>query len=265
MITIAIPSLGLRPEYLSQTICSVRSQSVPCKLVVATTSEHVERFVGLDIDDVVLCDRPGIGAAVNAAWSAHPSELVGWIGDDDLLLPESLARAAAYLQNHSASAVFGNCVVIDELGDILRVMRPTRFALQMARVGPNVVPQPGALFRFSMVERVGLLDEKLRYSMDLDLWLKLLPLGVGYIPRTLAAFRHHPGSLTVLKSDPLAETREVQHRHLGRIGRKLHVHGYRLSIFAGKVIGKYFAGLAYLPTEPNTERALTAHRAEGRI
>jgi len=72
----------------------------------------------------------------------------------------------------------------------------------------NFVPLPGAVFRRADAVAVGGLDEKLWYTADWDLWLKLAARGpTRYLPRPLAAFRLHPESQTVRRSGGIADFR----------------------------------------------------------
>jgi GT2 family glycosyltransferase len=89
------------------------------------------------------------------------------------------------------------------------------------------------------VRQVGLLDESLRYAMDLDLFLRLQDAGpVRYLPEALATFRWHPASTTVASSAASeAEARAVRARTwTGR--RSLGRAGEPLAMLAGRVLHK---------------------------
>jgi hypothetical protein len=65
------------------------------------------------------------------------------------------------------------------------------------------------------LKRAGGLDEKLKYTMDLDLLLSLSTLG-SFIKthRVIAAFCWHPASLTIAnRKASLLEAQVVQRRH----------------------------------------------------
>ena len=56
--------------------------------------------------------------------------------------------------------------------------------------GPQLLPQPGSLFDRAVFERVGGLDESLKWAFDLDLFLKLRGCGrVEFVDAPLAEFR----------------------------------------------------------------------------
>ena len=144
-------------------------------------------------------------------------EYANWIGDDDLLEPGSLASAAAALDRDPGAVVaFGYCHYIDDQGRRLFTSRAGRCAPWLMTWGPDLVPQPGALFRTTALREVGPVDASLNYAMDLDLLLRLRRLGRFVNTRkVLASFRWHATSATVANRTPsLAESELVKRRHL---------------------------------------------------
>jgi glycosyltransferase involved in cell wall biosynthesis len=74
----------------------------------------------------------------------------------------------------------------------------TAVARRIVRDGGNPVGEPGSvLFRREHFDAVGGFDGRLRFPMDLDLWLRLLDHGDFHgTADSLAAFRVRPGSLS---------------------------------------------------------------------
>lgn len=214
-----VPTLGRRVDYIAQTLDSLQTQDYDVTVVVvapAAASEAVDaaRERGLAF---VPERSPGLSAAINEGFRRHGErhEFWAWLGDDDTLVPGSTAVAVEHLRRHPrASMVYGRCAYVDEAGRRLHEVRPSPLAARLMRWGPNLVPQPGSVARAAAVRRAGLLDETLRFAMDLDLFLRLQDEGpVLYVPRVLATFRWHVGSTTVgdqLASD--AEARRVRER-----------------------------------------------------
>ena len=198
-----VPTLGRRPEYLVEALSSLAAQEHPVTVAVvapadaddarSAAAEHGARFLAQT--------STGMSAAINEGWRAFGGahEFWAWLGDDDALVPGSAAAAASYLSRRPrASMVYGHCAYVDGDGRELYVVRPTPLAARLLRWGPNLVPQPGSVARGSAVRRAGLLDEQLRFAMDLDLFLRLADVGpLGYAPVVLARFRWHEGSTTV--------------------------------------------------------------------
>ena len=88
--------------------------------------------------------------------------------------------------------------------------------------------QPTVFLRRDAVERIGYLDESLRYCMDYDLWIRLARAGkiLIHTPHYLASTRLHADAKTLGQRGPAhAEILRVVHRHFGRVAPSL-VYGH---------------------------------------
>jgi hypothetical protein len=108
-----------------------------------------------------------------------------------------------FLETHPrSSVVYGRCDYVDESGTILWTNRSGSWAAPLLRVGPDLIPQPGSLFRRSAFIATGGLRTDLGWAFDLDIFLRLAQHGkLSYVRRTLAAFRWHADSLSVGQRD----------------------------------------------------------------
>jgi hypothetical protein len=178
----------------------------------APVSELVQSF-GLEH---VVCRKPGLSAAVNAAWRLGTEEFVTWLGDDDLLSPGSLEVTESTLRaNPGKGFVYGRARYIDGDGSTLFVSRPTRYAASYLRYGKNFVPQPGSLVNRDCAVRAGMLDETLHNAMDQDLFTRLhLMHGSVYVAKELAAFRLHDSNISVIKGGT-DEGTSIRDRYVG--------------------------------------------------
>jgi GT2 family glycosyltransferase len=200
-IGVVVPTLGSRPEYLLENLESLRRAGRCVVAVVRPPSasgidDGLRERVDLFVDD----PGNGLAAAINCGMTALPADVAfaTWLGDDDLLTDDSLDIARDALVKSGAVAVFGQCQYIDGTGAPLWLNRSGRWAVPLMRFGPQLVPQPGSLFRRGAFDRVGRLNEELRWAFDLDLFLRLREVGpFTYVPKPLAQFRWHEGSLSV--------------------------------------------------------------------
>lgn len=220
-VLMVVPTLGRRLDHLDECLDSIASQAVADVdlVVVAPASSEVEalalRYGGRVVADPVR----GISGALNAGFAAAApgTSYVGWLGDDDLLSPGSLAATTDALDaDPSASMVFGWCDYVDGSGTTIFSSRAGRLAARCITLAPNLVPQPGSLMRLADVRAVGGVDEDLKLSMDLDLFLRLRRRGrLIALPRTLASFRWHTDSATVQsEKDSAEEADRVRMRYL---------------------------------------------------
>lgn len=215
-----VPTLSRRPEYLAECLESIIQAGNPHICIVAPsgfelpkdlpTSPHIQ----VEIDNGL-----GLPNAINQAVKSLPEtiEHINWLGDDDLLTPGSLMISSAVLDNEPKTVlVFGSCDYVDEDGDVVWRNKSGSWAVPLMRLGPDLIPQPGALFRRSAFEDVGGLSTKYSWAFDFDLFLKLSKKGrLRFVNKTLAKFRWHPESLSVEhRKKSVAEASLVRISHL---------------------------------------------------
>jgi GT2 family glycosyltransferase len=222
-VLVVLPTLGKRNDLLRQTLKSIASQKpITLDIVMIFPLKNQEtKKLAKEYGAIMVDDPGGMSKAVNAGIAmAKPwHEYITWIGDDDYLKPGSLKTTAAALDSDNKAVVaFGYCEYINEDGKHIFTSRAGRFAPWVMRWGPNLVPMPGLLLRKSALEFAGIFDPKNKYSMDLDMLLRLRKQGKFINTRkVLAAFRWHANSQTVSNRDVvIKETEAVKRKYLPR-------------------------------------------------
>jgi GT2 family glycosyltransferase len=222
-ILVVLPTLGDRLEFLAETLASIDLQrsDVALRLVLVLPDRAVDAQRLGEAHGATIVKDPGLGIshAINLGVQAAAAETYyAWIGDDDLYRPGALARLLALAAPSDVVIAYGGCDYISPEGELLWVSRAGRLALPLLPWGPNLIPHPGALIRLDAMREVGLFDESLKYAMDLDLLLRIRPLGRFRSTReSVSAFRWHPASLTVAnRSGSSAESEAVKRRYLPR-------------------------------------------------
>jgi hypothetical protein len=218
--TVVVPTLGQRAEFLEQALRSIRAAGDAHVLMVAPASFDAAALIadGL-LDEKVDETGRSLAAAINQGFASVPegTEFLAWLGDDDLLRPGSLAITSGYLATHpKSSAVYGGCDYIDENGTQVWQNNSGPWAAPLLRIGPDLVPQPGSLFRRSSVQQVGELRTDLGWAFDFDFFIRLSKVGkLSYLKQTLADFRWHSDSLSVgQRADSVREASVVRRSHL---------------------------------------------------
>jgi hypothetical protein len=219
-VGIVVPTMGDRPEYLKECIDSIRNNGHPYIIVVRpfTRSKIDTNLVGL-VDEILDDPLSGLAAAINFGILHFPPEIsfCSWIGDDDRLTNNSLRKSSQILHDSDeVVCVFGQCQYIGPFGENIWLNRSGEWAVPLMRIGPQLVPQPGSLFKRASFIKVGQLDETLKWAFDLDLFLKLRREGrFSFLAEPVANFRWHPGSLTVGSRDgSIREASYVRKSHL---------------------------------------------------
>ena len=201
-IGIVIPTMGTRPEFLRQSLASIRSAGNATIHIVAPESAKLASVLDPDSYDALIVDPgTGLSAAIDAGLRSFPSnvEYINWLGDDDLLTEGSLNHALAILvSDPDIALVYGGCQYVDGDGKSLWLNKSGSYAKYLMRFGPQLIPQPGSLVRRDAYEKIGGLDHLYKWAFDLDLFIRLSRVGkLQFTPRTLAKFRWHDGSLSV--------------------------------------------------------------------
>ena len=201
-IGIVIPTMGTRPEFLRQSLASIRSAGNATIHIVAPESAKLASVLDPDSYDALIVDPgTGLSAAIDAGLRSFPSnvEYINWLGDDDLLIEGSLNHALCILvDNANIALIYGGCEYVDGDGKSLWLNKSGSYAKYLMRFGPQLIPQPGSLMRRDAYEKIGGLDHQYKWAFDLDLFIRLSRVGkLQFTPRTLAKFRWHDGSLSV--------------------------------------------------------------------
>jgi GT2 family glycosyltransferase len=200
-VGVVVPTIGERPQYLEITLKSIREAGDSFIVLVGrkgfdATSYQKAGLVDIYIDEL----ETSVPNKINQGFRALPEkiEYITWIGDDDLLAPGSLNVAViALTKPEKPVLVFGHCQYIDSEGNDVLVKRSGSWAVPLLRFGPQLIPQPSAVFRRDAFERVGGLSDKFEFAFDFDLFLKLSKLGKAvFVDQILSSHRWHATSLT---------------------------------------------------------------------
>ncbi|HEV2269405.1 MAG TPA: glycosyltransferase family 2 protein [Steroidobacteraceae bacterium] len=148
----------------------------------------------------------GQSDALNKGFRAATGEIFGWLNSDDLYLPGALHHVAQiFATRPDVAVVYGDWLMIDEHDRILErcpALPPSRTRL----VTEGFFCNAQAMFwRQSLHERLGELDVRLHYTMDFDLFLRMIsvagPQAFFRTPRPLGCFRVYAGQKTGSATD----------------------------------------------------------------
>lgn len=120
----------------------------------------------------------GLSDAMNKGVAMARGEYVGWMNADDFYLPGALRRVHAALSSRPLWLT-APCLIVDGSGREIRrgVTAYKRFFLRRysrrSLLVQNYVPAPATFARRDAILAAGGFDERFKYSMDYDLWLRL--------------------------------------------------------------------------------------------
>jgi glycosyltransferase involved in cell wall biosynthesis len=195
---------------IAEALASVRDQGYePLEHIVVdggSTDRTIDlvRSAGDHVRFVSEPDR-GLSDAMNKGIAMARNDVVGWLNADDKYLPGALARVAdAFASRPDALWATGRCLIIDADGREIRrgvtrykdaLLRRWSFPMFLTH---NFVSSPATFVRRAAFDLVGGFEERFRYSMDYDVWLKLGRRSAPVvIDAPLACFRMAEGSLSM--------------------------------------------------------------------
>jgi hypothetical protein len=167
------------------------------------------------------------------------------VGDDDLLSRDALLIAVEVLERPEKPVlVFGHCQYIDSDGKDVLVKRTGSWAVPLLRFGPQLIPQPSAVFRRDAFEKIGGLSRKYEFAFDFALFLKLTKQGkFVFIDAITSSHRWHATSLTYSRRwDSVKEASAVRVDNLSSAARLIspvwELPVMLVTYFAGSLLSK---------------------------
>lgn len=216
LVSIGIASYN-NARYIEEMLESVRHQTHPAiELIIVedcstdnsaevitnwlTRTAYPATFIQHEVNQ-------GLVRAFNKCRANAHGEYVSWVGSDDILAPDMIAKTVAEFerQGTDCAAVYADCRIIDSSGHEIAPSFLRYFNLSFAAAPPQgnlIVPLLNGYYlpaltttvRHSALDAVGEYDLSL-YSEDLDMWLRLSRhFKFAYLPATLGAYRVHNAS-----------------------------------------------------------------------
>ncbi len=174
---ISLPIHNWTPQ-LKAVLGSLKTQNVDVQIAVMMTGDDPRVHSDLDNSGLTfhyMRKGPDMGqaAAIAEGWNNTDSPIIGWLNTDDALTEKALAETAALFEADSnLDVVYGHSTISDEANAIWGLhpsVQPIGSLLQRT----NIISQPSCFYRRRAVDAIGGINEKLQYTMDWDLWLRL--------------------------------------------------------------------------------------------
>jgi len=208
-VSVIIPCYN-REHYIAETVNSVLAQTwhnIELILVDDGCTDNSRNVLELFSSRLTMLEHlgranKGQSAAINLGLRHSSGEYLAILDSDDLFAPDKIEKQVRFLEEHpEIGLVYANCIYIDENGKELSKMH---YGNHRPPVGPEKVLEEccynvpsNALFRRSVFERVGFLDETLRSAQDHDYGIRIAEVTrIGYINECLWRYRRHCGSIS---------------------------------------------------------------------
>lgn len=167
----------------------------------------------------------GFSGALNRGLKESSGDLIGFIGQDDLWMPNKLELQVKYLNKHEdIGLVFANYYSIDSDGQILREIKAKapdfcsrQETIEHLFLG-NFIGFETVLVKRECFDLVGFFDERMTAFSDHDMWLRIAGnFNIGYLNEHLVKKREHKlqlskdGLSTALKDEFLIVEKAINH------------------------------------------------------
>ena len=208
---------------LADTLASVRAQT--CQDI-----EHIFVDGGSTDDTLAMLDAypgnkrvlrdvgGGISRAMNEGIKAANGRYIAHLHSDDYYASSDvLDSVARRFDNSHRDWVFGNIQVLKD-GALQPPFAMHPFSYASLAAGKAFIPHPAVFIKKAAFEKVGVFDEKLKYAMDIDLWLRLAAVAEpATLDQALTVFRDHAGSVSSAnKIKAREEEFAVRKRHMNK-------------------------------------------------
>ena len=125
-------------------------------------------------------------------------EIFGWLNSDDIYYSGALLFVLKYLKKHTEiNVVYGDADMIDVEDKVIEPYPTEDWDYERLKE-VCFICQPAVFFRRTIIEKAGMLDERLQYCMDYEFWLRLGSITPFVrLPKRLAGSRMYPENKTM--------------------------------------------------------------------
>jgi len=138
--------------------------------------------------------------ALNKGLAKAENEILGWLNVDEYYEPNIFARVAKLFEaDPKLVMVYGDFNRVKADGSLIRRNRQWRFDYDVCQIQTPIVMNCAAFFRRSRVVECGGFNEKYKYVMDWEFYIRLMKeheRNWKRIPAVLGNFTMHPDSKT---------------------------------------------------------------------
>ena len=225
-VSIVTPSYN-QEQFIEETIRSVLLQGYPdLEYIIIDggstdgSAEVIRKYEPWLAYWVSERDR-GQSHAINKGIARASSDVLFWLNSDDLVLPGAFSTVAMlFAQNPQVRMITGQAQIIDAQGKQMGTLTSQFPSWADYATRKCTIRQVATFFDRALFDELGIIDESLYYSMDVDLLLRFTREHPPLITESfLCAYRDH--GMTKWNDDCVAgykEADQVWLRHLSGTG-----------------------------------------------
>ena len=231
-VSIVTPSYN-QGQFIEETIRSVLLQGYPNLEYIIIDGRSTDNSVDIIhkyeqwLAYWVSEKDHGQGNAINKGFRKASGEIMAWLNSDDLYAKDCLNRIALHLDPSRPQLLCGASGFVDSSGNILPQVVSKHFSHEDILKRPWLtLSQPSVFWTRKLWELVGPLDESLYFTMDYELWLRMLSKvkdkDIIYLNNIILSYerRHDQQKTNSSNFRKIAYERNiVRFRHVSLLGR----------------------------------------------
>ena len=155
----------------------------------------------------------GQTAAINTGFRMATGEIVTWLNADDVLFPGGIqAAVACFVAHPEVDYVYGDSALLAPDGSVELSQACISFDRNVLLYGRSLISQPASFMRRATWLRLGPLDERYDFCMDIEYWVRAAVHGAQFraVQYPMAGSRLHGQTKTSTQRAKL----DWQHRRI---------------------------------------------------
>lgn len=204
LVSVVTPSYN-QGQYLEQTIQSVLNQTYPNVeyLVIdgGSTDNSIEIIKKYKEKIAFWISEPDSGQAdaINKGFKRAKGDLLCWVNSDDIVYPHYIAdRVNQFREHPDVGMIYGD---IEQGPDFSnkRIRKGRQTSIEdMLKSFECPIPQQSAVWRRSVIEKIGYLVPKWHAMLDREYFIRVAAnFPIKYVPGAVAFFRNHEQSKSI--------------------------------------------------------------------
>lgn len=206
LFSIIIPSYN-QGQFIAQTINSILEQpykNVEIIVIDGASTDHTIDILKSYGDKIFWISEKDNGQthAINKGIRFAKGDIITYLNSDDFYLDHTLDLVSKNFDfNNSFWWLTGDYMIVNEDGQEMQSMIRRYKTFFRNRLSFNVlsvinpIVQPSTFLSKSMIEKVGLFNEELHYTMDYEYWIRAIKIQKPIVLKDrLSAFRIHSKS-----------------------------------------------------------------------
>lgn len=263
-VSVVIPAYNAE-RTLRETVESVLAQTYGDLEVIVVddgstdgTKDVISDYVEQGRVSYIRRENGGIAASRNTGLAACTGEYIGLLDHDDLWDENKIERQLEFLTENEADFVFCYTRQLRLDGKLhempVEMLQYRNIPGELMR--HNIIYTSSILFKRSILDYVGLLDESFRYCEDWDWWLRIASSRAKLVsmPERLVTRRDQPRSFSLIYTGKYMYYEKLYIKHVGLMERD------RRKAFKKNMANKCYTDAEKLIKAGHREQAFAAFR-----